>query len=238
MRRGGQTQYVLTSQYCTGGSLDALLGTSVGISPARVIGWGESLLEAVDAMHSKMGRLHLDIKPENIFLNDQGQIKLGDVGISQRYIMGGHDETLPVTQSYDTCQNFVAPEQLCPNTTCASAVDCSHGAGASAATDKWQVGLVLLQLLSRRSIDQLITLISSGNRTVPTTPMENLTSLNRRNFEVTLARLCPGLDADLKALLLDLLERDPSKRPKDKDALARIRTIRRRWQHDLSIGIL
>lgn len=88
-QRAGQSVFILTSQYCQGGSLDALLSVSSQakkIQQARVIGWATALLEAIAALHSKVQRLHLDIKPENLFLNDKKEIKLGDLGNSQVYI--------------------------------------------------------------------------------------------------------------------------------------------------------
>jgi len=200
------------------------------IRQARVIGWGVALLEGICLMHKKVHRLHLDIKPENLFIDDELRIKLGDFGISQLYVLGD-DESLGVPVRYDTQQNFVAPEQICPNklSRCGSATDCPHGACASAATDKWQVGLVLLQLLTRKTIQQLI------DSSLPY-PLPNLTTLTRANFEALLIQHAGDTDTDLKSLVLDLLGHDASKRPLDQQAVDTIRAIRDRWCRDLNIG--
>lgn len=41
-----------------------------------------SICKALDFIHTKEKLIHRDLKPKNIFINDQGDIKLGDFGLA------------------------------------------------------------------------------------------------------------------------------------------------------------
>jgi len=124
---------------------------------------------------------------------------------------------LGIPVRYDTGQNITAPEQLCNDSICTAQDDCPPHDRASAATDRWQVGLVLLQLLTKKSIQQLI-----DHSLSPPSPLANLTTLDRSAFITLLQTHCSDTDPQLKKWVLDLLERDPSQRPREQVALATI----------------
>lgn len=70
--------------YIEGESLDKPLSRGERFPQARVIEWGCQLLEAVCYLHSRPpnGILHADIKPANIMLTPQGDIRLIDFNIA------------------------------------------------------------------------------------------------------------------------------------------------------------
>lgn len=68
----------LTTPIMTNGDLEAA-GKDVGVPASRAIAWGTQMAHALERVHSA-GLLHRDIKPGNVFINDDGSIALGDLG--------------------------------------------------------------------------------------------------------------------------------------------------------------
>lgn len=86
------------------------------------------LIDAVEYIHSK-GVYHRDIKLENVFVTELGEIKLGDFGLATV-------DTLSQEPAVGS-QAYMAPEQYCPT-----------GAGYSPEkADIWAVGICILVIL-------------------------------------------------------------------------------------------
>ena len=70
--------------YIEGESLDKLLGREERVPQAQLVRWARQLLEALCYLHSRPphGILHSDIKPANIMLTPEGDIRLIDFNIA------------------------------------------------------------------------------------------------------------------------------------------------------------
>jgi serine/threonine-protein kinase len=77
----------------------------------------------------KNGVLHLDIKPANILINHEGQVKITDFGLAQLSGVGGHGRAVGGTLGY------MPLEQL-------------RGEAVSELTDQWAFAAVLYELLA------------------------------------------------------------------------------------------
>ncbi len=88
--------------------------------------------DALQYAHSKL-IVHHDIKPANILVNEQGQVRLLDFGISQILFSQEMEEARKT--SFEGTLQYASPEQF-------------DGAGPSVASDIYKLGLVLYNLLT------------------------------------------------------------------------------------------
>jgi len=82
----------------------------------------------------KQGIVHCDIKPQNILVTDEGQIKVADFGISR---------LIKPTDTFDnTPKSFGTPQYFSPEQ--------AHGAQTTPASDVYSLGIVLFEMLTSR----------------------------------------------------------------------------------------
>jgi serine/threonine protein kinase len=97
----------LVMELLTGATLEAeSQNAKAKLSVARVADVVDRLLEVLDAIHAE-GIVHRDVKPENVFLTDTGQLKLLDLGIARIAESRG----ITATGQMMGTPEFVAPEQ-------------------------------------------------------------------------------------------------------------------------------
>ena len=102
----GITIYVVMD-YIEGESLDKILN-EYGAQPENVvIEWAKQLCDALSYLHSqKPPIIYRDMKPANVMLKPEGNIKIIDFGIAREY----KDQSLADTVSLGT-KGYAAPEQ-------------------------------------------------------------------------------------------------------------------------------
>jgi eukaryotic-like serine/threonine-protein kinase len=188
-----------------------------------------TVLDAVQHAHTNLV-IHRDLKPSNILVTDEGTVKLIDFGIAR--IVGGDpasDDALTRTGARWMTPEYGAPEQV-------------RGERTTTATDAYQLGVVLYELLTGhhpiRSEGKSLYLTEKavceteptrpsqvvsrpglrreGGSTVSLTPEE----ISRRR-RIEPRRLGERLRGDLDAIVLKALEKDPSRRYAAADAFAR-----------------
>lgn len=87
------TSYIVM-EYLRGKTAQELLKEKGKIDPDEAVAIGLSVLEALETVH-QAGILHRDISPDNIFLTDEGKVKLIDFGAA-RYATTSHSKSLSV----------------------------------------------------------------------------------------------------------------------------------------------
>jgi AraC family transcriptional regulator of adaptative response/methylated-DNA-[protein]-cysteine methyltransferase len=123
----------LVMEYVEGVSLADLLVRHRRLPVAAAVVVGMQLCRALDVVHAR-GVLHRDVKPQNILLTAEGQVKLTDFGVATLREAAGAQEpalTTPGTPPY------MAPELL-------------FGEPADARTDVFAAAVVLHQTLTGR----------------------------------------------------------------------------------------
>ena len=108
-----------------GRSLRAVLKEKIRIEPGKILSYAQQLAEALSYAHRK-GRLHRDIRPENLFLCPDDTIRLGDFGLKARL-----SDTIS-QGGIGLC--YAPPEQI-------------RGERVDARSDLYTLGIVLYEML-------------------------------------------------------------------------------------------
>ena len=130
--RAGDERF-LVMEYVEGVSLADLLARHGRLPVLAAVVVGMQLCRALDVVHAR-GVLHRDVKPQNILVTAEGQVKLTDFGVAALRDAAGpaaSGHTTPGTPPY------MAPELL-------------FGEPADARTDLFAAGVVLHQALTGR----------------------------------------------------------------------------------------
>lgn len=124
--------YWIAMEFAMGGDLFDKIEPDIGLEEDVAHLYFRQLIGAVDFLHSK-GVAHRDIKPENIFLDADGNLKIGDFGLATLF-------RKPTSGTRRQCATvcgsppYVAPEVL-------------KGAYDADKADIWSCGVVLYVLL-------------------------------------------------------------------------------------------
>ena len=139
-------QYFIAMEYVQGVDGLALLRMCVqhGFRPTTHIAV-HIISEVLDALHfahtlssednAPLGIIHRDISPSNIFISDQGEVKLGDFGIAKAAIRTAGTDTRNLKGKY----GYLSPEVV-------------TGGKVDARSDLFSAGVVLAELLMVRRL--------------------------------------------------------------------------------------
>ncbi|XP_020227350.1 CBL-interacting serine/threonine-protein kinase 21 isoform X3 [Cajanus cajan] len=126
---GTKTKIYIVMEYVSGGQLLDKMSYGEKLNECEARKLFQQLIDALDYCHNK-GVYHRDLKPENLLLDNRGNLKVSDFGLSA---LQKRNEVL-TTRCGSPC--YVAPELLL-----SKAYD-----GASA--DVWSCGVILFELLA------------------------------------------------------------------------------------------
>jgi eukaryotic-like serine/threonine-protein kinase len=192
----------------------------------------EHVLRAIEHAHSQLV-IHRDIKPNNILVTADGNVKLLDFGIAKLLQGDASRPTITVTGHPVLTPQYAAPEQVL-------------GAAVSTATDVYALGVLLYVLLTGRhptASDQANSaeVLHAALDTVPTRLAKTFgqhaasdgPSLQRRADcrGTSPARLRRQLEGDLENIVARALRKAPAERYQTVSALAE--DLRRHRDHEL-----
>jgi eukaryotic-like serine/threonine-protein kinase len=143
-----------------------------------------ALVEAVRAIHAA-GKLHRDLKPSNVLITPEGHLSVLDFGLAVDSELGGAGHTLD-DHSVTGTPGYMAPEQ-------------AAGAPVSSASDSYGIGVMLFEALTGR---------------LPFEGRVHEILFNKQWLNAPSPSACAEhVPADLEALCMQLLARDPLARP-------------------------
>ncbi|HLK62809.1 MAG TPA: serine/threonine-protein kinase [Bryobacteraceae bacterium] len=170
----------ISMEYVDGEDLASLL-TRIGRLPAnKALETARKLCAGLNAAHDR-GVIHRDLKPQNIMINKRGEVVIMDFGLA------AIADQLSGTEVRNGTPAYMAPEQL-------------KGAGVTARSDIYSLGLVLYELFTGRrpyeakTVHQLLELQDSVQLT-------NMTSV------------AADIDPAVEKAIRRCLDPDPMKRP-------------------------
>eukprot|EP00325_Prymnesiales_sp_UTEX-LB-985_P011143 CAMPEP_0174754480 /NCGR_PEP_ID=MMETSP1094-20130205/105759_1 /TAXON_ID=156173 /ORGANISM="Chrysochromulina brevifilum, Strain UTEX LB 985" /LENGTH=639 /DNA_ID=CAMNT_0015960351 /DNA_START=99 /DNA_END=2019 /DNA_ORIENTATION=- len=121
-------------EYASGGDLAGLIATQKKsgkrLPEAEILRMAAEIMSAISYCHHELHLLHRDLKPQNIFLGKDGEVKLGDFGISK--VLGA---SKAMAQTQCGTPLYMAPE-IC------------RGARYDRGADVWAIGCVLYEMMS------------------------------------------------------------------------------------------
>jgi len=113
-------------EYMDGGSLDLVLKKTGKIPEPYSRKITYAVLRGLSYLREKHQIIHRDVKPSNILVNSQGEIKICDFGVSGQLIDS-------MANSFVGTRSYMSPERL-------------QGSQYSVASDLWSLGLSLLEI--------------------------------------------------------------------------------------------
>jgi eukaryotic-like serine/threonine-protein kinase len=177
----GDTHYIVM-EYVAGSDLKALLMRSGALPIEQAVYVGECVANGLDAAH-RIGMVHRDIKPQNIIVGEQGQVKITDFGIAKSSLSTALTETGVTFGTAD----YISPEQ-------------ARGQPATPRSDIYSLGVTLYETLTNRlpfSGDSSIAVAMQHVSADPPPP---------RMYN-------PRIPPQLESLVLRALSKDPDGRP-------------------------
>ena len=124
------TCHYIAMEYAPGRDLARLLREEGPLEPARAVGIAAQVGEALAAAHdTKM--VHRDVKPGNIIVDDNDNVKVTDFGIAR----ASGDSTLTATGSILGSAHYLSPEQ-------------AAGGKIEPPSDVYSLGIVLYEMLT------------------------------------------------------------------------------------------
>src|SRR5438309_2223253 len=185
--------------------------------PAQPFAVMHGVLQALDYAH-KSASVHRDMKPENVLMSDEGDVKVADFGIARLMDDSGAGSTATKTGTTVGTPQYMSPEQVA-----SSKVD-----GRS---DLYSAGIMFYELVvgqppfTASDADGPLTLMAKHVQAPPKPP-----SVHR-----------PGLDMSLEEVILKSLSKRPEERYQTgqefDDAMIRIADrLTPGWQRSLQPG--
>ena len=123
-------RHFIVMEFLDGRTLRAEMDATGAMKPERAVEVAGAILKALEFAHSN-GVIHRDVKPENIQMLENGQIKLTDFGIARLTF----EPNLTMDGQVFGTPSYMSPEQI-------------HGKEIDARSDVFSVGIILYEMVA------------------------------------------------------------------------------------------
>src|SRR5262245_24438275 len=128
--------YFIVMEYVDGRSLASILSTEGPLHPQRAAEVTSDIAAALGFAH-RNGVIHRDVKPGNVLISPQGQVKVADFGIA-RAMGAGSEDNLTQAGSVMGTATYFSPEQ-------------AQGSHLDPRSDLYSLGVVLYEMVTGKS---------------------------------------------------------------------------------------
>jgi beta-lactam-binding protein with PASTA domain/tRNA A-37 threonylcarbamoyl transferase component Bud32 len=174
--------YFIVMEFIDGRPLSSILKTAGPLSADRAADIGSHVAAALGYAH-KHGVIHRDVKPGNVLITDEGQVKVTDFGIARAI---NTEESLTQTGAVMGTATYFSPEQ-------------AEGMGVDPRSDIYSLGVVLFEMVTGRAPflgDTPVAVASKHVRDIPPVPRE----------------INPSIPPTFEAIILKSMAKDPDHR--------------------------
>jgi tRNA A-37 threonylcarbamoyl transferase component Bud32 len=171
--------YFIVMEFVDGRPLSSILKTAGPLAPDRTAEIAAPVAAALGYAH-KHGVVHRDVKPGNVLITDDGQVKVTDFGIARAV---NTEESLTQTGAVMGTATYFSPEQ-------------AEGMGVDSRTDIYSLGVVLFEMVTGRPPflgDTPVAVASKHVRDHPPAPRE----------------LNPSIPPTFEAIILKAMDKNP-----------------------------
>jgi serine/threonine-protein kinase len=183
------TTYFIVMELVDGEALSTLLRAQGALPPERAVSIAMAVASALDYAH-RHGVVHRDIKPGNVLLAEDGQVKVTDFGIARA---ANADDSLTQTGAVMGTASYFSPEQ-------------AQGESLDGRTDIYSLGVVLYEMVTGQVPFRAETPLAIAYKHV-------------REEPVPPRALNPAVAPDLDAVIVKCLAKDPNRRYQSAESL-------------------
>jgi serine/threonine-protein kinase len=187
----------IVMEFIEGHTLTALIGERGSLEPGRALRLGRQVAEGLQAAHRK-GVVHRDIKPDNIMIETGDVVKVMDFGVAR--LRESENARLTQVGLMVGTPQYMAPEQI-------------EGGEVTERTDIYALGIVLYEMLTGE--------VPFKAKTPAAVIVQKLQQPPPRP-----RALRGDIPAAIEALVLQMMEADPARRPNDlSEVVLRLRAL-------------
>jgi serine/threonine-protein kinase len=174
--------YYIVMEYVDGEPLSSIIRTQAPLLPMRAAAIAADIAKALSYAH-RHGVVHRDVKPGNVLMTIDGQVKVGDFGIARAI---GQSENVTQTGLVMGTATYFSPEQ-------------AQGLGVDGRSDVYALGVVLYEMVTGRPPFTADTPVAIAYKHVSETA-------------VLPSEIEPRVPRDLEAIIMHAMAKQPQAR--------------------------